>query len=189
MRRRVLVCISITIVMVIGNEMHANIASAALNSVLNNGGTTNMTSGKWGSVAAAAPTDSSTGQYVVSVQRSTVAATGSYFSIRNVGTLPLLSMTLSLNTVGVSNYTTNIDECLGGTWNESNGACTGGTITLVRANTNAQTTSATWTKSINPSTNVRLRIQYVASGTRTVTATINLTVARSDVRAATNTSS
>ena len=175
--------------MVLGNEMHANLASAALNSITNNGGTTNLTSGKWGAVAAAAPTDASTGQYVVSVQRSTIPATGSYFTIRNVGTLQLLSMNLSLNTAGVSNYTTNIDECLGGTWTESSGVCVGGTITQVRTNTNAQTTSSTWTKTINPSTNVRLRIQYVATGSRTVTATINLAVARANVRLATNTSS
>jgi len=173
--------------MVLGNEVHANTAEAALISVVTNGGTTALSSGKWGAVAALAPTDASTGTFTrTGVIRSTATAKGSYFSIRNVGTLSLLSMSLTLTTTGGGSYTTNIHRCTT-TWTESNGSCPGGTITLVRANTNAQNATITWTMAIAPSTNVRLRLQYVAGGTRTVNATVSLAVARVNVQAATNT--
>lgn len=190
MRKRVLAYISLTILMVLGNELHASTANAVLSSLRNDGGNTSLTTVKWGAVAALAPTDASTGPLTIGgVVRSTNAATGSYFTIRNVGTIQTLAVGLSLATSGTGSYTTNIDECLGGTWTESTGACVGGVITSVRTNSGAQTTSANWIKTINPSSNVRLRIQYVASNTRSVTAVINITVSRANIRAATNTNS
>ena len=190
MHKRVLACLSLTFLMVIGNEIHASTAQAGLAAVRSNGGTTSLTTVKWGAVAGLAPTDASTGSFTVTgVTKSTAATTGSYFTIRNVGTIASISIGLTLTTSGANTYTTNIHECVGGTWNEANGACTGGVITLVRANTNAQSTTATWTKTINPSSNVRLRLQYVSSPARTVNATISLTMARTNIRTATNTSS
>lgn len=186
MNRRILVSASLILALVLGNDVLANTAYAGIQALVTNSGFTSITSGKWGVVAASNPTNSTTGSYTIrSIKRSTIPVSD-YFTVRNIGTIQASSMSLDVRTSGSGNYVTNIHECLGGIWNETTGACSGN-IALVRTNTNAQTTSSTWIKSLNPGDTIRLRIQYVASNPAQVDANISIAVARSNLRPALST--
>lgn len=186
--------------MVLGNEMHANIASAALASVTNNGGVTNFTSGKWAAVATTTPLTPGTSAYInsnVTTAGGGGGNNGDYFSIVNTGTLSLLNVTLKLTTTTTKSnaYVVNIHGC-STTWTEGTGACPSGTITLLyslsvpTSGTLAQKTStgnAAIPLSVGASK--RLRIQYTGGGSPTITATIDMLIARINARAATTTNS
>ena len=200
MRSRVLACISLTILMVIGNELHASTANAGLAAVRSNGGTTSMATGKWAAVATTTPATPGTSAYVnsnVPAAGGGAGNGGSFFSIVNTGTLDLLDVTLTLTTTSnkTNSYVITIHGC-STTWNETTGACTSGTITSLYTlsvptnGTLAQKTS-TGVASIplTSGANKRLRIQYVGGGGPTIGATISMGIVRANVRAATNTNS
>lgn len=187
MKKRILASASFTLILILGNHVLANTAFAGIQAVVSNSGITSITSAKWGVVAASNPTNASTGAFVIrNIKRST-NPNSDYFTVRNVGTIQTQSISMNVTTSGPSNYLVNIHECLDGVWNDTTGACSG-TITLVRTNTNAQITSSTWIKSLNPDAFVRLRIQYVANNPVQVDANISITVAGSNLRPALSTS-
>lgn len=197
MRKRVLACLSMTLIMVMGNELHASTAQAGLIAVRNNGGTTNLTSGKWAAVATTTPATPGTSAYV----NSNVTAAGgggnngNYFSIVNTGTLTLLDVTIRLTTTSnkTNSYIVNIHGC-STTWTEATGACPSGTITLLYTlsvptnGTLAQkTSSGSAAIPLAAGANKRLRIQYTGGGGPTIGATIDTLITRANARAATNT--
>lgn len=185
--------------MVLGNEMHANIASAALNSVSNNGGTTSITSGRWAAVATTTPATPGTSAYVNSnVTAAGVSGNnGNYFSVVNTGTLTLLDLNIRLTTTSTksNSYVVNIHGC-STTWTEATGACPSGTITLLytlsvpTSGTLAQKTSTgSMAIPLALSGAKRLRIQFTGTGSPTIGATIDTLISRSNARAATDTNS
>lgn len=188
MSKRILVSASLILTLILGNDVLANTAFAGIQALVTNSGTTSITSATWGVVAASNPTNSSSGAYFINNIKRSTNPNSDYFTVRNIGTVQTISMSLSVTTTGTGSYVTNVHECLGGTWTENTGSCSG-TITLVRSNTNAQTTTSNWLKSLNPDATVRLRIQYVATNPAQVDANVSIAVAGSNLRPALSTNS
>jgi hypothetical protein len=199
MRKRVLACISLTLMMVIGNEIHASTASAGLSSVRNDGGTSSLSTGYWGAVATTTPLTPGTSAYVnsnVPAAGSGAGNGGSFFSIVNTGTLTLLDVTIQLTTTTTksNSYVVTIHGC-SVAWNEVTGACSGTltalyTLSVPTSGTLAQKTSTGIASiPVTAGANKRLRIQYVGGGSPTIGSTINMPIVRANARAATNTNS
>ena len=163
-------------------------AHAGLIAIRTSSSSQSFSTGTWALVPVA--TNTATGPlaaYSMSgIARSTSATQGTYFSIRNLGTLQTISMLISQTTTGTGNYTVPVQYCTG-SWTETTGACSGA-VTTVFTNTNASTNSGTLTLTLAPNAAARMRVQYVATGTRTVASSISVTVTRANVRTATSTS-
>lgn len=162
-------------------------AHAGLIAVRTSSAPQSFTTGTW--KVAPVATNASTGPlaaYSMSgIARSTSTTQGTYFSIRNLGTLQTISMTISQTTTGTGSYTVPVQYCTG-TWTETTGACSG-TVTTVFTNSNASTNSGTLTLTLAPNAAVRMRVQYVSTATRTVASSISVSVTRANVRTATST--
>ena len=114
---------------------------------------------------------------------------GSYFTISNTGTLQTISFSLAQTTTGTGNYTVLLKYCpittsTAGTWNLTTGACSSGTATTMLTNTNASTNSATVSYIMAPGASIQVQAQYNATGTRTISDAISVTVTRTNVRTA-----
>ena len=199
MHKRVLTCISLTMLMVLGNELHASTANAGLAAVRSNGGTTSMTTGKWAAVATTTPLTPGTSAYVnsnVPAAGNAPSNGGSFFSIVNTGTLDLINVTLTLTTTTnkSNSYVVTIHGC-SGTWNEITGACPATLTSLYSLSVPTSATLAQKTSTglasiaLVVGANKRLRIQYVGTGSPTIGATISMGIVRANIRTATNTSS
>mgnify|MGYP000128401941 CR=1 FL=1 len=162
-------------------------AQAANNGVASNVSSQSLTSGTWSlvPVATSASTNTQTSFTISPMTKSTAGAKGSYFVIKNFGSVTTLSMTVTQVTSGTGSYTANLHYCSGGTWNTGNGSCSG-TITLIVANTNASTNSGTATITLAPNASFQIRAQYVG-GTLTISDVISVSVARANVRLASST--
>ena len=169
-----------------------NCCGLALAQAANNGVASNVTAQTIGSATwslvpiATSASPNSQAAYVISpVVRSTNAATGSYFVIKNFGTVQTLSLSVTQVVTGSGTYTVNLHYCAGGVWNTSTGARSG-TTTLIVTNTNASTNSGTATITLAPGASFQLRAQYVDNKTDTVTDTVSVSVSPSNLRTATN---
>ena len=165
-------------------------AHSALTATFTNSTAQGFSSGTWAVVPVA--TNTSTGpltSYVMTgIARDTSTTKGTYFSIRKLGTLQTISMSITQTTTGTGSYTVPLQYCTG-TWTETTGACSG-TVTTIMTNTNASSLTQTFTFTLAANASLRARVQYVKSGgAATVNSTISISVSRSDVRAATPVSS
>ena len=148
-------------------------------------------SGTW----AVVPTTSSTAPYgtgTLALNFPKVAnaiAPSQYFNLANSGSLTVVGA--SYTVTGLDTTQVTIETCVSGTWNETNGTCTGSIVTLVT--TAAGTTSGTATSTtapFAPGTVLRARLRPLAiSKNATDTYTISVGVARPQVRTPTMTSS
>ena len=170
-----------------------NCCGLALAQAANSGSATNTTaqsigSGSWSlvPVATSASVNTTSAFTINPLIKSTTAATGSYFVIKNFGSVQTLSLTVSQVSAGTGSYTANLHYCLGGVWTVATGACSG-VITLIVANSGAATNSGAVTITLAVGASFQIRAQYVATATRTVTDVISVSVATSNLRLATNT--
>ena len=169
----------------------SDFAFATLTTTRNNSTPQTFVSAKWavGAVDTVTVNPSSSNYTIAAVARSTSAATGTYFSLKNVGTVTTASLTMFETITGSSNTTTvNIDAC-STTWNEATGACTGGTITNISARVNNVTAlSIPYSVVIPAGGSKRLRIQYVKTGgASTVTAIFSISISKTQIRTAVST--
>lgn len=142
----------------------------------------------WGITPVATDTSSNTSAaYVMNaILKSNNKAGGTYFSVRNFGSIQTLSMTIIQTTTGTGTYTVPVQAC-SGVWTESTGACSG-TITTIFTNTNASTNSGILTFTLAPSAAKRLRVNYSASGNLTINSSISVSVSSANLRAPISTS-
>jgi hypothetical protein len=141
-----------------------------------------VTSGTWQAVAS--PTS-------VTFPASLSAPPAQYLSVNNTGSLPLTGATYTMTRSGLIVGTVNVDACVGGTWNESTGACTGGVITSVVTSLNTpKSDSATGTFPAAPGGSTRMRVTLSIANASPSTVTLAVSVTRStQVRAGTTTDS
>lgn len=108
-----------------------------------------------------------------------------YFWVVNTGTVSLTRAGYTVTETGSPGLTATVQACVGGTWNETTDACSA-TITTV-ATSGAGLTSST---AVPAAPSARVRLRAIVSGPPTISAgvvTTSITVARTDVRAATTT--
>jgi hypothetical protein len=114
-----------------------------------------------------------------------------YLTVSNTGSLALTGATYSMTRGGLIVGTATIDACVGGTWNESTNACTGGVVTSVVTSGNTpQSVSASGTYPAAVSGTVRMRVSLSAAISAVASVTLAVSVSRTtQVRAATTTNS
>lgn len=186
MRRRVLTCLVFTAFVVMGNEIQVSTAEAVLRGTVLNAGPTGLNTARWGAVAAENPVSGTTGIYdlgTISLVKD--VPLNSLFRIRNTGTIPLSSVVLTFTTTGKGNFDSVIEAC-SGTWDPVTGDCSA-TLSTVRTHSGADSTTATYTRSINPNATVQLRIQFLSGSTKDIGASISLSVSLSNVNRVANT--
>lgn len=112
-----------------------------------------------------------------------------YFNLANSGTLTATGAAYTITGLDTTQVT--VETCIGGTWNETTGTCSGTIVTLVTTVTGS--TSGTASSSTVPATAgslLRSRVKPLAiSKNATDTYTVSVAVARSQVRTSTSTSS
>lgn len=173
----------------------ADLAYASIKGVSSNSSTVTTSSGTWSVVAVASSTSTGplTAWTINPVIKSTTGATGSYFSLKNLGTLSMLSASITQTTTGTptgqTTYTVNLDYCTG-TWTVTSGACSG-TIFSIMTNTKATTNTGTFTfpTALAAGASIQVRAQYVSSPPQTISDTISISVAQVNACAATTTNS
>jgi hypothetical protein len=162
----------------------ATSATAATAATARHASAITTTSAKW----AALPTQAGAGPYVQTALILTFASAivtppPQYFWVVNTGTISLSSATYTVTETGAVGVTATVQACVGGSWNETTGACSG-TITTVAASGAGATASAVVPSA--PAAQTRLRA--ILSGAPTITAavvTTSISVARADARAGT----
>jgi len=143
-------------------------------------------SGSWGALASL----SATPPYAyASVTRTVSSNTGVLGYLVNTGSIPLSGATYSLTLTGKNGGSVALQTCTGGTWTASGStyACSGGTVaTIASVTMGTTTTTAASTVPATPGATMAILIKDTnASGTLT----IGVSVARTQARAATTTSS
>jgi hypothetical protein len=135
------------------------------------------TSGAWGASAS-----STSFTFTSSTQRF-------FFSASNVGTLSLRGTTYTMSVTGLRNATFWILACVGGTWNVTTGACTGGTQQTIGGTTGAATSATTNVAGTYPAASLSsVSLQaFVDKNSPKAVATISISVDRTLVRAAVTT--
>lgn len=109
-----------------------------------------------------------------------------YFNVVNTGTLPLTGATYSAAISGAPGATATIYACVGGTWNEGTGACSG-TITSVVTSAEGTASSTVVATAVNASVRLQANVTTVLSLPTTLT--VDVSVDRSQARTATTTNS
>jgi hypothetical protein len=111
-----------------------------------------------------------------------------YFNVANTGSLDLVGATYALSVTGLSVGTVSVRACTLA-WNESLNLC-GGVVTTIVTNVNSpQSVTGVGLYPASAGSSIRLQIIDSAANASAVTATLTISVARSQVRAATTTSS
>jgi hypothetical protein len=109
-----------------------------------------------------------------------------YFWVVNTGSLTLTGATYTLSISGTPGASASIAACVGGTWNESTGTCSGSITTLVST---AAGSAGSTVVPVAAGSSVRLRASVTSALTVADIVTVGVSVSRSQVRAATSTSS
>ena len=171
-------------------------AHAALIATRSNSSPQVFSSGYWAVIALSDPVNNSplSAYSIPSVGRDNAGGRGTYFYIKNIGTLATLSANVTVSsTISTNNaYTIKLESCAG-TWNTSTGSCSSGLSTIlnnssISPHTNTISKTVSWSNSFNPASYAQVRLSYSSSGNRSVSATVSIAVSRADVRSATNTS-
>jgi hypothetical protein len=149
--------------------------------------TQSVTSGTW----KALPTTLSAPPYltqslVLTFPLSVVAPSPQYFWVVNTGTLTLTAATYSVSITGTGGAVATLAACVGGSWNESLGTCSGSITTLVNSTTGSASSTVVPTAG---NSEIRLRATVSSAVSLADVVTINVSVARSQVRTAKTTSS
>jgi hypothetical protein len=184
-------CISLTLVMILGNEMHATIANAGLVSISNSSNLTSIQSARWSALAQEDNTlPLAYEPYIKDGIKgsSSPSNTGSLFYLINNGSIALtsVSFTLKTETNKTNSYVINIASCTV-TWNQNSGNC-GGTATILYTVTipsNQAVTTNSGTLNIGvpvSSSNTQLRIQYDGGGSPTIKATLDIKISTANIR-------
>jgi hypothetical protein len=163
-------------------------ATAAEQAVARKTAAVTTTSAIW----AALPTQAGSAPYTPTALALTFAVAATtpppqYFWVVNTGTVSLTKANYTVTETGALGLTATVQACVGGSWNESTGTCSG-TVTTVATSGGGATSSTVVPAS--PSAQVRLRA--ILSGPPALTAavvTTSITVARADARAASTTDS
>ena len=109
-----------------------------------------------------------------------------YFWVVNTGSLTLSGATYTVGITGTPGASASIAACVGGTWNESTGACSGTITTLV---TTATGSAASAVVPAAAGSSIRLRASVTSALTIADVVTVGVSVSRSQVRAATSSNS
>jgi hypothetical protein len=109
-----------------------------------------------------------------------------YFWVVNTGSLTLTGATYTVGITGTPGASASISACVGGTWNETSGACSGTITTLV---TTAAGSAASAVVPAAAGASIRLRATVTSALTLADIVTVGVSVSRSQVRAATATDS
>ena len=163
-----------------------------------------ITSDVWSAAPVLSSDDQSTpsGSLTISsiAQEETAAVSGTFFSVKNFGTLALNSFTISQvvsDQAQIRNTTTVVIQSCSGEWIESAiasaDACEDGTISSLLNSTDATGGGKTWTplsakvflaKALDPGSELRLRVMYSTPNnqSRNLTSQISVLVNRTDVR-------
>jgi len=155
--------------------------------------TQTVTSGTFAALATTASTPPYT-TAALTLSFGTLGLSTIYFNVVNTGNFTLIGSTYSLSAanLGVAGAVT-VKACVGGTWNESTNACTGGTATTVATSTGSTTTTSQTASGRFPAAAAAsIRMQATLTGILNVntTGTFGVTVSRTaEVRAATTTNS
>lgn len=195
MRRRLLACISLTLIMVLGSEMRANVANAGLNSITINGSSQTVGTGTWKAVAQSALTPIGSSAFINSdiTGSNSATNTGTLFYVINTGSLNLDSVGFSLTSTTNKNaaYTINIHSC-SGTWNAGTGACSVVATQLYTVTINSPAPASSVSIGTlgvplsSPTGSSRLRIQYIGGSSPKIGVTFNTKISAPNARAATN---
>ena len=148
-------------------------------------------SGTWSVV----PTTASTSPYGMGAlslnfpKVTNAIAPPQYFNLANSGNLTVTGAAYTVTGLDTTQVT--VETCIGGTWNETAGTCSGTIVTLVTTATG--TTSGTASSSTVPATAgslLRARVKPLAiSKNSTDMYTVSVAVTRSQIRASTSTTS
>ena len=147
-------------------------------------GTVTASSGSWGAVATtASAAPYGTGSLVLTYAKNgTKAPAPQYAWLVNTGTFAITT----ISTTVTSTVAGKLETC-STTWNESTGACTGGTITILDTNATGATSRAV---SLAAGARTRVKASLTAGlSTATATLTVSVAVARTGTRAGTTTTS
>jgi hypothetical protein len=162
-------------------------ATAAEQALARRSSAVTTTSGVW----AALPTQAASAPYVPAALALTFAVSAltprpQYFWVVNTGTVSLTRASYTVTETGAPGLSATVQACVGGTWNETTDACSGGVITAVAAS-GAGATSST---AVPASPSAQLRLRAVLSGAPAVSVavvTTSIAVARTDARSASTT--
>lgn len=144
-----------------------------------------VTSASWGAAGATTSGSPTLGTpFVISWALITLLPTSQYFKVTNTGTLALSGETYAATNSGGPSV--KLTACVGATWNTSSGSC-GGTQVLLDTSGGGSTTSTT-AIAIGASLSVQAETTGLLS-LGTFTTSVTVTAARSQVRAATTTTS
>jgi len=162
-------------------------ATASIQALARHSSSVATTSGKW----AALPTQLGSAPYVPAALTLTFAVAVTtprpqYFWVVNTGTVSLTKATYTVTETGAVGVTATVEACVGGTWNETTDACTGGVITTVATSSGGATSSSV----VPAAASAQVRLRAKLSGAPAVAAalvTTSVAVARTDARAATTT--
>ena len=141
------------------------------------------TSGSFGATAAAVGTTPVAGA-TLTVSWTLLDGSPKFGQVVNTGTLPLSfsRYTVTKSVLAILS-TVRVDACVGATWNTTANTCAG-TVTVLTDST----TSAT--RAVAPgATGASLSIRFTLTGLAALSATLSVSTARADARAATTTSS
>jgi hypothetical protein len=149
--------------------------------------TNTVTSGTW----KALPTTLGSPPYltqslVLTFALSVTPPPAQYFWVVNTGSLTLTGATYTVGITGTPGASASISACVGGTWNESSGACSGSITTLV---TTAAGSAASVVVPAAAGASIRLRASVTSALTLADIVTVGVSVSRSQVRAATSSNS
>ena len=140
--------------------------------------TQQLGSGRWG----AAPSTTSLGFGTQGVQQI-------FFTVANSGTLSLVGATYASSGSGFkTGMTLSLVACVGGTWNTSTGACTGGQTQTIVSSTGAATSASVSATGLLPTgvgSTVTLEALLNKAPAKTTAGSVSVSVDRSQVRAAT----
>jgi hypothetical protein len=161
----------------------ANVADAAVDARA--GRTADVTSSRWGAVAVNQGAAPATGSFAVNWSVSKGSAY-SFMDAVNTGTLPLIGQSYTFTTVPTQNGNTKIptitlDACVGGSWTPVSNRCSG-TVTRMGA-----AASGSFASTVPLAVGARLSIRALSDGPpgASFLTTINITIARTQVRAGT----
>jgi hypothetical protein len=157
-----------------------------------------VSSGTWGAVATLSPAPYGPGPLTLPFTNNGNPAQPSfvpqYFTVGNTGTLDITAANYTATATAPTSVRFIIESCSTG-WDENNNVCQGGTPSQVLA-AQGGSPAVTVTSATVPavlSTSIRLRARIATTGNvpnnSTSTLTIDVTVARDQVRAATKTGS
>jgi hypothetical protein len=151
--------------------------------------TRDVVSGSWAAEAAALNTPPTPGTPYVINWNLTGAVVYNYFQIANLGTLDLTGQTYSAvnskPTSGNAPPTIALDACVGATWNNTTGICTG-TVVRITA-TNQSSTAAAIAIPAGGSLSMRALPITLPNFPQPYTTTVSVSVTRAQARAAATT--